>query len=195
MLGKKRNDQNNKDHLTFTALTNTDTPQPQNSVKKNDEPLTISDENEIFEIIDELSSEKILEKQEKIKELSKQLKEIEREKEEINKELNKGNKFKELQESFNKSKNEFVFKVHYDNDVFYESSAKNYLTAIIKNMAKQQGIDDIKINQFKTLQNYLWFKLSEKMVIKWLYKRIDGKGDRVGFLITQLRSENFFNDI
>ena len=107
MLGKKRNETIN----SFSS-----TPQPTIEKKSNE---TTSDENDIFDIVEELSSEKILEKQEKVKELSKQLKEIEREKEEINKELNKGNKFKELQESFNKSKNEFVFKVTYDNYVFY----------------------------------------------------------------------------
>lgn len=183
MLNKKREKTSQDDKILAPA-----TP------RQND--VTPTDDDEIYDIVNELSSEKILEKKERIKKLSEKLKEIEKEKDEINEELNKGNKFRELQESFDKAKNEFVFKVTFDDGIFYENTSKKYISAILKNVAKQQKVENMKIIQYKTLQNYLWFKLNEKLVIKWMYKKVDSRSEHSsGFMITQLRSESFFNDI
>lgn len=152
------------------------------------------EDNEIFELEQNLSSNEIMKKQEQNKQIEKKMKELEKEKEEIEKELNKGNKMKELYEYFRKERNEFVFDINYDDGNFYETSAKNYLTAIMKNMGKQQE-KEIKIIGYKVLNNYLWFKINNKIILKWINRKVEGKGNYPGLSITQLRPSNFFEDI
>ena len=93
-----------------------------------------------------------------------------------------------------KKKNQFVFKIEYDDGTFHEKSAKNYLSAVLKGTAKSQGLD-IKILNIKTLSNYVWLETDYEFNVKWFKRKINGKESFIGFSLTQLRANNFFKDI
>lgn len=158
-------------------------------------PLNMSIEEEEESIFDnkekELSTEEVLEKQKQSKELSEKMKQLEEEKEKIEEELNKENKIKELYEYFKTPRSEFVFKVTYDDENFRENSIKNYLSAIVKNLGNQS----IKILKWKILNNYVWFKTDQSLIIRWVNKRINSRSDLASFNMIQLRPDKFFEYI
>lgn len=146
----------------------------------------VSKDNEDYE----LSPEEIYEKKQKTKEISDQIKELEKQKEDLNKELNYKNTLDELYESFKKPKDEFVFKVEFNDKNFKETIAKNYILAIIKSKC-----EDIKVIKYKRFIYYLWFKLNKEITIRWFIKKVQDKDNLPGFKITQLRCDRFFEDI
>lgn len=163
------------------------------------------DENKVKEIIvisddedeeykNDLSPSEIYEKQNEAKKIEKELKELEQKKEKIESELDKETKLKDIYEEFKKERDQFIFKIEYEDSNFHESLAKNYLSAVVRGTAKNQG-KDVKILKSKNIQNYLWFKVDKKMVIKWFIKKIEAKENFIGFKVTQLRVNNFFEDI
>lgn len=162
----------------------------ENKVK---EILIVSD-NEEEEYKTDLSPSEIYEKQNEAKKIEKEMKELEQKKEKIENELDKETKLKDIYEEFKKERDQFIFKIEYEDENFHESLAKNYLSAVLKGTAKGQG-KDIKILKSKNIQNYLWFKVDKKMVIKWFIKKIEAKENFIGFKVTQLRVNNFFEDI
>lgn len=149
----------------------------------------------IFNLENDLSPNEIIEKQNKTKEISKKMQELEKEKDKIEEELNKGNKLKEMYDSFKKERDEFVFKIDYEDGEFHETSGRNYVGAILKSVAQQQGKEDLKVLKFKSILNYIWLKTNHKIVLKWLSKKVPQRDTFSGFSITQLRADNFFNDI
>lgn len=162
----------------------------ENKVK---EILIVSD-NEEEDYKTDLSPSEIYEKQNEAKKIEKEMKELEQKKEKIENELDKETKLKDIYEEFKKERDQFIFKIEYEDENFHESLAKNYLSAVLKGTAKGQG-KDIKILKSKNIQNYLWFKVDKKMVIKWFIKKIEAKENFIGFKVTQLRINNFFEDI
>ena len=163
----------------------------ENSLK---EIKIISDEDSEDETKNELSPSEIFEKQKEAKKIEQQLRELEKEKEKIENELDKENKLKEIYDEFKKERDQFIFKIEFDDSNFHELQAKNYITAVLKGMGKNQG-KDIKILKTKTLLDYIWFKIDIKITIKWFIRKIEKKENFVGFKITQFRINNFFEDI
>lgn len=163
----------------------------ENKVK---EILIISDDDEGEEYKNDLSPSEIYEKQNEAKKIEKELKELEQKKEKIENELDKETKLKDIYEEFKKERDQFIFKIEYEDSTFHESLAKNYLSAVLRGTAKNQG-KDVKILKSKNIQNYLWFKLDKKIIIKWFIKKIEAKENFLGFKVTQLRVNNFFEDI
>lgn len=161
---------------------------------KTKEIIVISDDEECDEYKTELSPSEIYEKRNEAKKIEKELKELEQKKEKIENELDKENKLKDVYDEFKKERDQFVFKIEYEDSSFNESMAKNYLSAVLKGSAKNQG-KDIKIVKSKIIQNFLWFKIDKKIIIKWFIKKIEAKENFLGFKVTQLRVNNFFEDI
>lgn len=151
-------------------------------------------EHNTIEIKNELTPSEIYEKQQEAKEIEQKMKELEKKKEKIENELDKENKLKDIYDFFKNERDQFVFKVEYKDQNFYENSAKGYITAILKGIGKSQN-KEIKVLKVKILSNYLWFKLNEKIFVKWFVKKIEQKNDFVGFTITQFRAPYFFEDI
>ena len=162
----------------------------ENKVK---EILIVSDDDE-EEYKNDLSPSEIYEKQNEAKKIEKEMKELEQKKEKIESELDKETKLKDIYEDFKKERDQFIFKIEYEDENFHENLAKNYLSAVLRGTAKNQG-KDIKIIRNKNIQNYLWFKIDKKIVIKWFIKKIEAKENFLGFKVTQLRVNNFFEDI
>lgn len=162
----------------------------ENKVK---EILIVSDDED-EEYKTDLSPSEIYEKQNEAKKIEKEMKELEQKKEKIENELDKETKLKDIYEEFKKERDQFVFKIEYQDENFHESLAKNYLSAVLRGTGKSQG-KDIKILKSKNIQNYLWFKVDKKIIIKWFFKKIEAKDNFVGFKVTQLRVNNFFEDI
>ena len=165
-----------------------------NKKRKEPEHNQINDiEYEEISVI-EPSLEEIQNSQIQFNNVSKQIKQLQEEQKKLDDFL-KGTKAKELTNYFKLSRNEFVFKVTYDNNEFYEKSAKNYIIAILKRTCLNQTKEELTIMDYKCLSNYLWFKTNVKFKVNWLVKKSKPNDDYQGHTISQLRSTNFFEDI
>lgn len=141
-----------------------------------------------------LTPTEIYQKQKQTRELNKQIEELIKQKQNIEEQMNQKDYLRTFFDDLKKPRDQFVFKLIYDDGIFHEESAKNYLSAVLKSSAKEQN-QEIQILKIKTLSNYIWFKLDNKIVIKWFTRRINGKENFIGSNLTQLRPSNFFEDI
>lgn len=107
----------------------------------------------------------------------------------------KGTKAKELFDYFKIPRDQFVFKVVYENGEFYEKAAKNYILAILKKMCFLQTKEELNVLEYKNLSNYLWFKIDKKIRLNWLIKKSKGNEKFQSHTISQIRNEHFFEDI
>ena len=141
-----------------------------------------------------LTPSELYQKQKQARELNRQIEDLIKQKQDIEEQLNQKDYLRSYFDDLKKQRDQFVFKVIYDDGIFHEESAKNYLTAVLKSVAKEQN-KEIQILKIKILSNYVWFKLDNKISLKWFTRRVNGKENFVGSNITQLRPYNFFDDI
>lgn len=138
-----------------------------------------------------LSVEEVLEKQKQTKEIDEKMKQLEEEKEKIENEINKESKIKDLYDYFKNPRTEFVFKITYDDGNFRESSIKNYLSALVKGISNQNN----KILKWKVFEPFVWLKVEHPIIIRWVKKRTDSKGDLTNFTMFQFREDKLFEYI
>ena len=142
----------------------------------------------------EPSFEEIQKSQMQLKDVINKIKELQEEEKKIDDFL-KGTRAKELFDYFKIPRDQFVFKVVYENGEFYEKAAKNYIIAILKRICFSQTKEELKILEYKNLSNYLWFKLDKKIRLPWLVKKSKGNENFHKHTITQMRNDHFFEDI
>lgn len=132
--------------------------------------------------------------QSELDQVTKKMKSLKEEEKKLDNIL-KGTKAKELLNNFKIPRDEFVFKVTYDNGEFYEKAAKNYLNAILKRLCFVQTKSELEIIDYKCLLDYLWFKTNRKIKVSWLVKKSKPNDNFQSHTITQLRASHFFEDI
>ena len=142
----------------------------------------------------EPSLEEIQNAQTELSQVSKKMKLLQQEEKKLEN-LLKGTKAKELINCFRVPRDEFVFKIIYDNGEFYEKAAKNYLTVILKKTCLSQTKTELEILDSKCLSNYMWFKVNKKIKINWLVKKSKQNDNYQSHTITQLRVNQFFEDL
>lgn len=102
--------------------------------------------------------------------------------------------FNDLLEEFKKPRDELLFKVSFENGLFYEMNAKKYLTSIINN----QEAEIIEYKMIKMIRPkeeiFLYFKLNKKICLRKVYFQSSKKGDLPRMKISQLRPNYFFID-
>lgn len=159
--------------------------------------LNMSIDDELIELppTPKYKPEDIYKKEQEKNEIQKKMQELEKEMQEVDKQIESKTNIKLIKEYVKEKRNEFVFKVVYEDGNFYELSAKNYIKAILRNESKKQNnpVKDIKI---KTIENCIWFKTDKPLILDWIQKKVESKpGYGCGCLITQLRHNKFFDDL
>lgn len=108
--------------------------------------------------------------------------------------------FDAIREYLQESRDQFVFKITFEGDVFYEKNAKNYIISLLKN--KSDNPDNFEILEYKKItvskpkqNNYLWFKINQNIKVKSVYFKSSRKNDLAMIKIQQLRCDHFIEDI